>query len=45
MASSGSSDVSAHADEVGEPPYTKQRPLGAGVRPPSPGQEASTTAF
>lgn len=37
----GSLDVSPHADEAGEPSYTKQRPLGAGFCPSPPGQEAS----
>lgn len=45
LVSSGSSDVSSYADEVGEPSYTKQRPLGAGFRPPPPGQEASPAAL
>lgn len=42
--SSGSLDVSPHADEAGEPAHAQQRPLGAGIRPPPPGQEASAAA-
>lgn len=42
--SSGSLDVSPNADEAGEPAHAQQRPLGAGFRPPPPGQEASATA-
>lgn len=40
--SSGSLDVSAHADEAGEPAHAQQRPLRAGFCPPPPRQEAPT---
>jgi len=41
----GSSDVPPHADEAGEPAHAEQRPLGAGVRAPPPGQEAPAAAL
>lgn len=43
--SPGSLDVSPYADEAGEPAHAQQRPLGAGLRPPAPGQEAPAAAL
>lgn len=43
--SAGPPDVSPHADEAGEPSHAEQRPLGAGLRPSPPGQEASPAAL
>ncbi|XP_037694490.1 oxysterols receptor LXR-alpha isoform X4 [Choloepus didactylus] len=43
--SAGPADVPTDANETGEPPYTEQRPLRAGVCTAPAGQKASPTAL